>query len=257
MKRINKILFPALAIIITGVSACVKDIHDTTPVNTDFSNSAIVQIVVATANATRNQLTIDNANVQATNTALASGSIYPQASFLGSTSSTATFYGINVAAGLHNFYVRDTGNISATTGQQPLSFAETFQPNRHYTVFLYDTSSTPKQKTVLDDIVVPTDNTVRLRFANFVYNSAAVPAIDIFSFTKNANIFTNVPTTDVTPFISYPAGVSPDTLYIRETGTQVNLLKVVSSSLVKSRSYTLLYRGSYKGTKVGTIYVTR
>ena len=75
------------------------------------------------------------------------------------------------------------------------------QFGKNYTVFMYDTITTPKQKTVETKIVIPTDSTYRLRFANFVYNPTDVPGLDIFSFLRNANVVTNLKVTDVTDFI--------------------------------------------------------
>lgn len=209
---------------------------------TDLDNKSVVQVAVATVNATRNYLYVDSKQI--TGATLSSGSIFPV---------SATGVGFNVEGGFRSFLVRDT---LSTTTQMPFSFAESFNVSTHYTLFLYDTITAPKQKTVKDNIVIPPDTTCRLRFANFIYNNAAVPNVDVFSFNRNANIFTNIAVTDVTEFIPYPSRLPADTLYIREAGTMNLLLKQSIGVLTPKRNYTFLYRGSFKGTKTFTFYAT-
>jgi hypothetical protein len=80
--------------------------------------------------------------------------------------------------------------------------------------------------------------------------------VDVFSFTKNENIFTNVAMKDVTEFISYPSKRIIDTFYIREAGTSNLLLKIAVGALTPKRNYTLVYRGSNKGGRAASIYAT-
>jgi hypothetical protein len=113
---------------------------------------------------------------------------------------------------------------------------------------MYDTITSPKQKTVIDNIVTPQDTSMRIRFANFIYSPFAVPAVDVFSFNRNANLFTNVQVTDVTEFISYPSLLKVDTLYFRETGTLNQVAKfTILDGFPEKRNYTLVYRGSHRG----------
>jgi hypothetical protein len=257
MKHFKKYITGSAALI-TGCAllvSCEKTFDNKMATTDDLSNSAVVQVFIATVNAASNHVYIDGKVV--TGAALASGSIFPATI----TTTPAGPVGIAVPAGLHAFEVRST---AAGTTQIPLNFAENMQVARHYTVFMYDTITTPKQKTVTDDISAPPADMVKIRLANFIYNPTAVPGIDVFSFSKNANIFTNVPVTEVTNFINYPAlGVTSiaDTLYIRETGSSTNIVKLTiaggtAPTMVKGRSYTLVYRGSHRGTRSGTLYPT-
>ena len=213
------------------LSSCEKTFDEKTAQQQDFSNSTIAQVVVATMNAAGNHVTVDSRQV--TGSALATGSVFP-----------TTGYGFVVNPGMRAFLVTGSGT------QAQLSFAQNMQAGKHYTIFLYDTISAPKQKTVLDDIVVPADTTIRLRLANFIYSPNAIPNIDVYSWLKQANIFTNVAVTDVTPFITYPSFIT-DTLYFRETGTTNTFIKATySGGFTAKRSYTLLLRGSYRaGTR--------
>lgn len=155
--------------------------------------------------------------------------------------------------------IRDT---LATSTQVPLVFAENMQVGKLYTIFAYDTITTPKQVTVPANIVIPADSTARLRLANFVHNSFDVPGVDVFSKRRNANIFTNVRRTEVSEFIPYASASqnplytanSNDTLFIRETGTMNALVTINGFNPTAKRSYTLVYRGSHRGTKTASIF---
>lgn len=244
MKKIYSYSY-LLATMFVLLMGCKKYILDTTPQTSDFSNRTVAQLFVATVNATRNFIFVEGNQINGA--ALSTGSIFPGT-------------GLNsfaVDPGLRRFLVLDTQTVKTpVTTQVPLSFAENMQVGKNYTVFMYDTITTPKQKTVMTNIVVPTnDTTSRLRFANFIYNPTDVPAVDIYSFKKAANIFTNIPVTGVTEFIDYPSLVSLDTLYIRETGTLNQLLKVSMSSLTRKRNYTFVYRGSHRGTRTSTLFI--
>lgn len=249
----------ALALVgILALVSCEKTFDNKVALQSDLSNETTVQVIVATVNASRNHVWVDGN--RATGAALSSGSIFP-----------TTGYGFSVDGGLRAFLVQDT---LVTTTQLPLSFAENMQVAKHQTIFLYDTITSPKQKTVVDDIVVPTDTTARLRFAHFAFDpSMQPPAVDIYSAVRQQNIFTNVPYTGVTDFIPIASGRN-DTLYIRPAGTSTNLQTVSSSGVWSDmrlilnptirRSYTMVFRGSFRTTLTSnshvrtlSLYVTR
>lgn len=245
MKPI-KLKFALIGVVAAGIitASCTKKADSLLTTDSDFTNKSLIRVVVATNNATRNYVYVDGRTLNGS--ALAAGSIFP----------ASGVYAATIDPGVKNFLVRDT--LSSTT-QLQLSFAENMQPAHNYTVFLYNTTTDPRQKTVETKYVVPTDHSSRLRFANFIYNATDIPNVDVYSVTKGTNVFTNIPVTGVTDFISYPINTTPDTLYIRQTGTTVNALAVpVSSSTFNDkRSYTLLYRGAYSGTKAYTLYTDR
>jgi hypothetical protein len=220
---------------------CTKQPSTLLTTQEEFSNNSLVRVFVATANAAGNNIYLDTKLLNGAT--LASGGIFPASGLFAS----------SVPAGLNAFLVTGSGT------QVPLSFAENMELGRNYTIFLYDTITAPKQKTVETRFDIPTDSAAMLRFANFIYNPFAVPAIDVFSLARNTNIFTNVPVTGVTDFIRYPSRLGGDTLYIRETGSSVNILKVAigSTTFQDKRFYTLVYRGSHRGTRVATLYTER
>lgn len=214
------------------MNSCTKSFDERRVATTNLSNTSVVQAYVAMVNASRNHIWIDANRV--TGTALATAGLFP-----------ATGYGFSVTGGTRAFLLRDT---SATTTQVQYSFAQELQAGKNYTMFIYDTITSPKQKTVETSIVMPSDTTARLRFANFIYNPNAMVNVDVFSYNNNANVFTNVGLTDVTGFIPFQSGRT-DTLYVRETGTQNLLVKQIVGPFTTKRSYTAVYRGSYRGTR--------
>jgi hypothetical protein len=145
-----------------------------------------------------------------------------------------------------------------TTKQTPLIFSQNFDAGKSYTIFTYDTITSVKQLTVLNNIVIPTDTSARLRFSNFIYNTNAVPNVDVYSYRRGATtpVFKNVATGQVTDFIPYSSGLT-DTLYVYATGTTSPLLvKSLVTNLTPTRSYTSTYSGSYRGTKVISTFAT-
>jgi Domain of unknown function (DUF4397) len=245
MKSINIYIKGVGTLFISGLilSSCAKTFDAKIPLQSDLTNNAIVQVYMATVNTARNYVYVDSKPVNGSSLVL--GSVFP-----------TTGYGFGVSSGTRAFLVRDT---SSTATQIPLSFAQSLKAGKHYTVFMYDTLTSPKQKTVEDNIVPIADTTARIRFANFVYAKTAIPAVDVYSAVKKANIFTNVQISDVTDFIPYETNRT-DTFYLRATGTTTNLQNItpptpapgnvltdISFSLTprEKRHYTLIFRGSY------------
>src|SRR5258706_4377504 len=114
--------------------------------------------------------------------------------------------------------------------------------SKQYTVFTYDTTTAAKQITVVNNIVIPSDTTARVKFANFIWSRTGVgPTVDIFSKQRNANVFSGIAPTQVTEYIPYAAALS-DSLIVRVAGTLTPLDTAVFS-FARKRSYTLIFRG--------------
>src|ERR1044071_2374563 len=142
MKLNNTIIKAVGAAILGGVLlvSCVKKFGKETALeDANFNNMAFIQVynasVPATSGATaRNYLYIDNKQV--TGAGIAYGSVFPS----GANSFAVT-------AGFHEFLIKDT-LASASPAQPQLSFAENLQAGKYYTIFMYDTVTQVKQKTV-------------------------------------------------------------------------------------------------------------
>lgn len=243
--RTNKLIIHfGLVALVAGLAwGCKKDKgKEVAFENNTFSDKSFVQVYNAVTGSSRNYVYVDA--VPVTGALLSLGSTFP---------STPSNY--SVSNGFRAFLIRDT---LSTSTQFPLSFAENLQAGSYYTIFTYDTTTTAKKKIVTNNIVVPNDTTARLRFANFVYSPTAIPTnFDIYSVKRNAVIFSNVGVTEVTDYIPYASALT-DTFYIRPNGSSSNLQNIdttgkptildIRSVLTPTRlrSYTLIFRGSYR-----------
>jgi hypothetical protein len=243
-KTLLKLTAGGTLMIALILQSCTKQAQTKLTTQNDFSNSSLIRVYVATVNAARNYVYVDGKPLNGAS--LTSGSIFP----------ASGVYASNISTGFRAFLVRDT--LTAAT-QIPLSFSENMQINKYYTIFLYDSINAPNQKTVTTNIIVPSDTSARIRFANFVHTKVGISAIDIFSARKNSNVATNLQVTDVTDFIPYPSDLT-DTFYVRVAGSATNLMNItpptpppgnvltpISSIFTPrpKRSYTLVFRGSY------------
>lgn len=222
--------------------SCTRDIPNVAAVTPGNGNAATMQVFNATVRASRNYVYLDGTPVSGI--VFAYGGVFP-----------ATAYSFKVPAGQRAIWVKDT---LPTTTQTAITFSLVAETGKSYTVFTYDTITSAKQLTVTNNIAGPIDSAAMLRFGNFIYNTTAVPAVDVYSFRKGnaAPVFTNIATVQVTDFIRYPSGQT-DTLYVYATGTTSPLLvKQLVPSLTPGRSYTSVYNGSYKGTKQISTFAT-
>lgn len=236
MTIINKFIIGISSLAaVTLASSCTKSFDEKVDQQQNFGNNSILQLYMGTVSATRNYVYVDSKPVNGA--AIILGNVFP-----------ATGLGYSVPGGVNGFLVKDT--LTSST-QVPLSFSQNLAAGKMYTIFMYDTINSPKQKTVETNIVIPADTTARLRFANFIFTKTAVPAVDIFSKRRNVNVFTNVNVTEVTDFIPVPSAFT-DTFYVRETGTTNQLAVLNGLNPTQKRSYTLVFRGRYQTTS-GTI----
>ena len=237
----NKIIITAGCFVmgLIALVSCKKETgREHSPEDTDFTNKSFVQVYNGIINSTRNFVYLDANKLNGS--ALVFNSTFP-----------STPSNVAITSGYKTFLVKDT---LPTTTQVPLSFAEVLQPGNYYTVFLYDSLNSPKKKIVQNNIVIPDDTTARVRFANFIYSSTAVPNVDIYSLKRAANIFSNIAVTEVTDYIPYASALN-DTLYVREAGTMTQLAALNGFNPTRLRSYTLVFRGRYQTT--GTTGIAR
>ncbi|MBN8685471.1 MAG: hypothetical protein J0M10_00575 [Chitinophagales bacterium] len=233
MKQIVNIL-PLLLIIVLA-TGCKKNYEQPVDANYSYADKSIVQLYNATLSTTRNNLYINSTQINGT--PLSYGSLFP-----------SNAYGFSSPIGLASFLIRDT---LSTSTQPQLSFAQNLQGGKNYTIFMYDTMSAVKQKTIETPVVIPADTTARIRFANFIFSKTIIPAVDIFSKKRNQNIFTNISTTEVTNYIPFASKIT-DTLYVRATGTTTDLAALNGITPTSKRGYTIIFRGSYSIT-TGTL----
>ena len=255
---ISKNIFSSLGLVAVAslFFGCKREVASIPYIQTDAGSNATIQVINATLKAARNYVYVDGVPVSGTTFSY-------QGSF------PATAYSFKVTPGSHNMVIRDT---MPTSAQVPLTFTQVLDAGKYYTIFMYDTITSPKQVAVVNDISVPSDTTARLRFANFVYSPAGVPNVDVYSykripgtpvfqttavlnnasipapvFTGSTPVFSNVASNSVSGFVPY-ASLQADTLYVFAAGTTTPLLaKGTITSLTPTRSYSATFNGSYRG----------
>ena len=245
MKILKIIIINLGAITISSFyTSCTKETPKVAPTQSNLSNSALVQVFSATVTASGNFIYVDGVPVSGTGGSVGYGGVFPGSAFA-----------FEVNPGDRSFLIKDTLD---TTHQAPLTFSQNLSAGKSYTIFTYDTITSPKEVTVLNNIEIPSDTTCRLRFANFIYSTSTLPNVDVYSFRKGttAPVFTNVAADSVTDFIPYAAGLT-DTLYVYATGTTSPLIvKKLVPSLVQTRSYTSVSSGRLSGTKTISTFAT-
>lgn len=141
------------------------------------------------------------------------------------------------------------------------SLNKTLDAGSYYSFIITDEAlgaNEARQMFIKDNFALVDTNNFTVRFVNAVLNDAG--PVDVYSFRRAANIFTNVAPATATPFVnlSYtlPTSLLSDTLYVRATGTLTDIAKVTvnASSAIffnRGRAYTLLYKGQFgvTGTK--------
>ena len=225
------------------IVACKKDtkfysiITEQKPSN----DKAQIKVINAAVGTNRNYVYVD-------------GSAVSGVTFLDGGAFPATNYYADIYTGVHAIMIKDT---LATGPQTPVTVTADFKPQGNYTIFMYDSTKSIKAKLVEDKLVVPATvdtGVAMIRFANFAYSTTPIPNLDVFSYSKQTNIFTNVSPTTVSDFIRYRAATTPvDTLYFRPTGTAVDLVKL-GFTLTPRRSYSIVFRGRYSATRTVTVY---
>lgn len=237
MKK-NHIIITGILAIIMVISSCTKEFNYIIVEQKDLAGKASVKFYNSIVNSSRNYVYADNIPVTGSITSFTTAALFPAVS--------PSYFMLD--AGSRTILVKDT---LVTTLQVPLEVKSTFEAGKYYTLIAYDSLTSPKMLSITDNIQLPTDTTSRLRFVNVVYSTTPVSNVDIYSFKRQANVFTNISIGQATDFVPYASALS-DTLQIRTTGTTTSLAQLNSVVLTQKRSYTIVFRGSYK-TTAGTL----
>lgn len=232
--KLIRITIAFVAVGSVWLAACKKEFGNILPEDFSVGSKANIRVYNGALNTNRNYVYADGNAL--------TGVIF---AYLGIFPATGQYAAVN--PGNRNISIKDT--LPATT-QNPVNFSANLEAGKYYSIFIYDTTTSVKYKLVEDAIVVPTDTTARLRFANLVFSTGTIPNVDVYSAKRNENIFTNVAVSDVTDFIPY-ASLFTDSIYVRETGTTTDLAPVLSITPNVKRSYTVVFRGRYD-TNTGT-----
>lgn len=226
----NKVL--SLAMLMLVLVSCEKEYTSIVEENKDLNGKAFIKYYNAVVGSARNYIYADN--VPLNGASIAYTNVFPSLS--------PSYFSLD--AGTRAMTIKDT---LRTTTQAAMNFSAVVEGNAFYTLFAYDSLNAPKQKLIKDNILPITDTTARVRFANFPFSTAAMPNVDIYSIKRKQNIFTNISPTTVTEFIPIASALN-DTLFVRPTGTVTNLTQLNGLVPTARRTYTVIFRGSYRVT---------
>ncbi|MBI2273748.1 MAG: DUF4397 domain-containing protein [Bacteroidetes bacterium] len=245
MKKIT--LYTSLfAAAIMLFSACKKEADKTANFVASDESTAYVRVIHA-APSFRNIFNApDSFNVYVNDIKmnapfLTFGSVFP--------ASTTAFGYVAVQPGLNQFRVNIHGFASASPDSTRLiNFSKVFQAGEYYTLLLTDSIKSQRDSSQMflkDAYTKPLNGNYGLRFVHAVWNDTAGKTIDVFSARRNANIYTNIKPGQISTFNSLAANTQlSDTLYVRRSGTLINLAQLNGVSFANQRSYTLFYRGN-------------
>lgn len=187
------------------------------------------------------------------------GSIFPA-------TTTGNGY-VAVTPGLQQIKMSVHGFASASPDSTLImNFTKTINAGEYFTLFVSDSLKTnPNASFVPDVFTKPLNGNAGIRFMHGVLNDTAGKTVDIYSYARNATVFTNLLPGQVTSIVSLGVNVGvADTFYVTRsapTGTQLAnriVLAKLALAAANQRNYSLYYRGDGNlttGTKARTLSV--
>lgn len=126
-------------------------------------------------------------------------------------------------------------------------------PGSYYSFIITDSAlstNEAKQMWLTDNFAFTDTSSINVRFVDAVINDPV--SVDVYSYKKGANIFSNIKPATATTFITLPY-TSTDTIYVRNAGTQTEITRLAvvsgtSTAINRTRAYTLLYKGQNGAT---------
>lgn len=172
---------------------------------------------------------------------------------------------IGVTPGLHWFKVSRNG-VNTNDSITVHTFQKVLKPGQRYSYIVTDSlrSNTESRGMLLEDnFNDPAPGNYAVRFVHALLNDTVGKTVDVYSYRRKANIFSNIKIGQATSFIEYgPAG--NDTLSIRRPGVTTwgnnvgELARFNGIPFSSTRVYTVVYRGlttATTGTKArGLLY---
>ncbi len=262
MKKITLYISLFLAAAITFV-ACRKDATDWNAAYDASTDATAYFRVVHASPFFRQQFNAPDSfnvyvnNIKVNSPFLTYGSIFP---------GTSTGFGyIAVPPGLQQVRISVNGFASASPDStQLINFTKVFTNGQYYTLFISDSLKFyPDAAFVPDVYTKPLNGNVNIRFMHGVLNDTAGKTVDIYSYARNATVFSNIKPGQVTAFnsLGFNVGVA-DTFYVTRNAPAGTLLanRIVLAKLAfaptNQRTYSLYFRGDANlttGTKARTL----
>jgi hypothetical protein len=263
------------------LSACKRDYKGIAGYSPLDSSMAYLKIVHASPNFRQVFNTRDTFNVfvggQKINaTALTYNGIWPLSVNSSTTSITATYAAVAAGQSQVRLSVPGATNPDSAT---ILTLTKSLMPGRFYTLLVTDSvqlNADSSRIFIQDNIPMTLPGFINLRFVNAVMNDTTGKNVDVVSYARNANLFSNYKPGTASPFalLNFNQSVI-DTLYVTRpaaSGTPISqrivLAKlplnasVLGSGAQDRRSFTLYYKGDgnlASGTKARSlsVYINR
>ncbi len=245
-------------------TACKKETKMNATYESATDQTAYLRVIHASPNFRQVFNAPDSFNVYVNNVKmnapfLTYGSIFPAAT-------TGNGY-VAVAPGQQQVKISVNGFASASPDStQILTLSKTFGAGEYYTLFISDSlKSNPNASFVPDLFTKPLNGNAGIRFMHAVLNDTAGKSVDVYSYARNATVFTNLLPGQVSPIVSLGVNVGvADTFYVTRSAPAGTLLanRIVLAKLAlaaaNQRNYSLYFRGDANlttGTRARTLSV--
>ena len=262
---------------VVALTACKRDYAGVANYATSDSSVAYLKIIHASPNfrqifGMRDTFNVFVGGQKITNTALSFNAIWPFSVNSSTSSITATYAAVMPGQQTIKLSIPGITNPDSMT---ITTLSKTLVTGRFYTLLLTDSikSSYDSSQIFIQDNISPTlPGYINLRFVHAVLNDTAGKNIDVVSYARNANLFSNWKPGSISSFslLGFNQTV-PDTLYVTRPATsgtpisqRIVLAKLALNSTVLGsgawdrRAYTVYYKGDANitsGTKARSLSV--
>jgi len=253
-KHILPIIF--FAVTLALAVACKKDNKYIAPyVSTD--GNAFLRVMHVSPNFRAVQNKPDSFNVFVGANKISAPLFTYNSAFPSTTINNNTYAAVPSGSQSIRLSLQGVTNIDSVTIMQ---LDKNLEPGKFYTFFITDSLKATQDRIWVNDVnFLPTDTTqYKVRFAHMILNDTAGKKVDVYSFRQAANIFAGISPGTVTDYIAVNTPAILDTLSVRRAGSTFELARINGVSYVKTRLYTILFKGnpgSTSGTKGRSVIV--
>jgi hypothetical protein len=250
-------LFIFIVTVLMIITACEKDFTKFTNEPLFIGDQAFLRVMHVSPNFRAVQNKPDSFNVYV-GASKVNGSLFTyNGAFPAAAINANTYAAVPSGSQAIRLSLQGVNNIDSVTIMQ---LDKNLEAGKYYTFFITDSLKAQQDRIWVNDInFIPTDTTqYKVRFAHMILNDSAGKKVDVYSFRQAANIFSNISPGTVTDYASIATPTTIDTISIRRSGTGFELARINGVSYVKTRLYTILFKGSpglASGTKPRSVIV--
>jgi hypothetical protein len=254
-KYFSLLIFITAGLLI--ISACKKDFTKFTNEPLFIGDQAFLRVMHVSPNFRAVQNKPDSFNIYVGANKI-NGSLFTyNGAFPATAINSNTYAAVPSGSQAIRLSLQGVNNIDSVTIMQ---LDKNLEAGKYYTFFITDSLKAQQDRIWVNDInFLPTDTSqFKVRFAHMILNDTAGKKVDVYSFRQAANIFTNISPGTVTDYVAIATPSIIDTISVRRTGTGFELARLNGVSYVKTRLYTILFKGSpglTTGTKARSVIV--